>query len=200
MDDLDLVVSVATIIAVFLGPLFGVYVAGIYSRQENKRQEAARLFRLTNEHAQGFLYAFRTVHGIVVEQNEVNAQQNRQIEIHKELSQSGSRAFVSPSSLKQTKDKLDAIAEKLKTQRREVEAVVIVLNADVVSLGILFGDSGVKCGEAIRHLIVMYSVLDNNEVPTAEACVEELKKRVDVIGKEMKALHDSLRKSDPFDD
>ncbi len=183
----------AAAIAAIFGPIIGVVMANTFAKHQSIRQEAAQLFRRIMEDSQKFRHAFMAVCRYQFNQLSADVRLSR-IKTHRP-----SKLFSSPPdpTLEAAKERLELADEQYAIALRELREIESILNADILSLGLLFDKQSEKCGRAIQELIAMSELFNREERPSDDDCQKRLNELIQRIMKEMKPLHDSLRRSDP---
>lgn len=203
MDNPAVVAAWAAAIAAVIGPIISVAIASGFARHESMRTEASVVFRRIMENVQNYRHAF-------LNQHRFRSQIEKSQETLNQLL----------DTIKVTAEAMDAQGESLHAQARalydhgtadlreiegrfaqafnETRSLESLLNADKLSLGLLFDKHSEKCGQAINELIKMSELFNRAEIPKMDVCQDELNNRIQAITTEFKPLYESVRRSDPI--
>lgn len=198
MENAAIVAMWAAAIAAVVGPIVSVGMAHWMVKQENKRQEASALFRRIMEDSQNYKHAFEDRYQYGESSKRYRKQLERQTTgLSGIMRQHNERQGQYDSTLERLYMELQPLEDRYVRAFQEMRAIERLLNANVYSLGLLFGNESKRCGSAIRDLISMGIVFNEPELPPFEDCQNELNKRIDTTCQAMKPLYESLRNSDP---
>ena len=196
MDDAAIVAAWASVIATVIGPLVGIGIANSFARRESLRQESSKLFRQIMEDAQNYRHAFLDMYGSRFNFKSAMAAAEKWSGI---VTADASLAAGIESQLKESKADLQRVEDRLATAFRDVRAIESLLNADVLSLGLLFDEKCEPCGRAIRDLIAMSQLFNQQELRPLEDCDNRLAELIQCIAESLKPLHRSIRRTDPME-
>ena len=205
MNDAAIVAAWAAVIAALLGPVVSVAIAHWMVRQENKRREAAELFRRIMENAQNYRHSFLDQHRFRTRNLTYADKLNKLLAIIRETASAddaeGKRIHAETNALYQhgASDQ-QAIQDEYTRAFQETRAIESLLNADKLSLGLLFDQQSKPCGLLINELIEMSEDFNRDTIPEFVNCQERLNILVYRIGQEFKPLYESLRQADSFAD
>lgn len=128
-------------IAAIIGPLFGVYVANIFSKQESKRRAAAELFSRLTEHAYNYFH--------IASQYNVAVALNPRAQLLVQQAAAGNDATFKKIAADAMQTQQQILAESF----QRIAVAKALLNADTLSLELLFGERTAKCKSIIDGLL-----------------------------------------------
>lgn len=174
--------------AAFVGPLFGVAMAHLMARQQDKRTAAAKLFHAIVEHAQNYRHT-------LLDMNRADEQRHEQLERGKVVADHEEQ--ISPL-VQLMQSSLERIDSRYYSAFQEARMIQSQLNADAISLGLLLGSPSRDCVNAIKTLARSIHDFETEEVPDFDAVQAKLVELIENVIEEIKPLHDSLRRADPL--
>ena len=198
-------VGIAAVIAAIVGPIIGVVIASTFTRKEATRQESAALFRQIMEDSQNYRHAFLSQYRFHTDLLSYTDKLNKLLEVIRKSAaatdEESKNIHAEVQALYQAgRQEKENVGERYDRAFREARSLESSLNADVLSLGLLFEEKSKNCGRAIRDLIVMPKVFTYKELPSFEDCQIRLEELIQKISEGLKQIHKSLKASDPLQD
>jgi hypothetical protein len=198
--DVAVVAAFAAAIAAVVGPIIAVVIANRFTRHESTRQEASRVFRQVMVDAQNYRHAFLDQHrfhtNIACYPDKLN--QLREA-VAKTVNATDSEGRTIHANAKASYDysvgDLAQLQERFHRAFRETRSLEAALNADVLSLGLLFDKQSEACGRAVQSLIAMSEVFSREPLPAFSECQERLNSLITIIGEGLKGLQHLMQKS-----
>jgi hypothetical protein len=189
MENAAIVAAWAAAVAAVVGPIVSVAMAHSMMKHENKRTEAAKLFRSIIANAHSFRSAFSAY---LYQRERDNAAYSRQ------HSMQYNPNFHKPGDYDRAADHSREVQVQLRNAGSHLESWEAVLLADILSLRLLFGEESRHCESAIRDLVDVRSKMANQELENREVALLYVIQTVAKIAKSIEPMYDSLRRSDPL--
>lgn len=203
METPAIVAMWAAAFAAVIGPVIGVVMANTFARHESRRTGAAGVFRRVMENSQNYRHAFLNQHRFRSQMESKGVMLNKLLETIEKTAPAtdsvGRSIHAQVQALyQQGVSDVQQIEGRFAQAFNETRSMESLLNADKLSLGLLFDMQSERCGRAINHLIAMSEVFNLESLPSMEECQTRLNDRLQAITAEIRPLHDSLRRSDPL--
>lgn len=180
----------AAAIAAAVGPVVSVALAYWMGRQENTRLEASKLFRAIMEHSQAYGDAFSDFYHF---RQHLEAKKREITHYRNSRSLPVAAGDGNDQRIPQLSNELMVLDERYHRSFSGIRSVAALLNADVLSLGLLFDKKSESCGRAIRELIALGGLVDSENVPPFQDCQSSVNELIARISNAMEPLHNSLR-------
>lgn len=189
MDNPAIVAAWAAAIAALVGPIVSVAMAHYMAKQEDYRRTAGFLFRDVVKHLHEFFTAFDLAHSCRHRRDEALKLESRKEAL---LGAAGIDPDGRPALIEQAnliENEIRRTDEEYARAFRDLNLVVAVLSADLMSLDLVFPVASKRCQEKIRDLLNMTDRLVQDDLPERKQCKSEIDNQIDSINSEIAKLY-----------
>ena len=191
--DPAVVAAWAAVAAAIFGPIIGVFMAHSFARYEATRNEATSLFRTILENCQSYRIAFDDAYAYC-HQWKADVKQAHQVieEFKTKYAHSAHPVTLDLSN------QINTSETRWLNAFRDLRNQLALINADLLSLRLLFDKKAQKCEQALEELGRTYYLFHSEQMPSHDECEKQLSRLIDTVINEMKPLHDALVRRDPL--
>jgi hypothetical protein len=186
------------IAASFIGPIIGVIIANMLSRQYSVRLEAAFAFRRIIENTHKYRHAFlnRIRHEKPIVEYGPKLERLKQIlATTVESTDAQSRQSREEATILFQFALLDqqAVQERYETAIYELQNAVSQLQSDKLSLDMIFSKQSKRCEKLIDELLNLNQLFESSSPPSYKECNVQLNDAILKIHTEIQPMYETLR-------